>query len=105
MVVYVAPTNPLYPGDEQRLALSANEDTTQVFTTLPVNFQAGNCHNDEWNDNVLDNIRQCELTVTLKKGENRLTVGLVDAGVIVQKIVVYPLAMPLKESYLGPCGE
>ena len=105
VVVYVAPTNPLYPGDEQRLALTANEDATQVFTTLPENFQAGNCHNNEWNINVLDNIRQCKLTVTLKKGENRLRIGAVDAGVVVQKLVVYPLAKPLKESYLGPCGE
>ncbi len=105
VVVYVAPTNPLYPGDMQRLALTANGDVTQVFTTLPDNFQAGNCHNKEWNDNVLDNIRQCKLTVTLKKGENRLTVGAVDAGVVVQKLVVYPLAKPFKESYLGPWVE
>jgi len=103
--VYVAPTNPLYPGDEQRLALTANDGITEVFSTLPENFLAGNCWNAEWNNNVLENIRQCKLTVTLKKGENRLTVGAVDAGVVVQKIVVYPLAKPFKESYLGPCGE
>ena len=105
VVVYVAPTNPLYPGDAQRLALTVNEDETTVFTTLPDHFLAGNCHNAEWNNNVLDNIRQCKLTVTLKEGENRLTIGAVDAGVVVQKLVVYPLANPLKESYLGPCGE
>jgi hypothetical protein len=87
------------------LALTANDDTTQVFTTLPDNFQAGNCHNREWNENVLDNIRECKLTFTIKKGENRLTVGAVDAGVVVQKLVVHPLAKPFKECYLGPCGE
>ncbi len=105
VAVYVAPTNPLYPGDAQCLALSVNEEPVQVFSTLPDNFQAGNCHNPEWNENVLDNIRQCKLTVTLKKGENRLTIGAVDAGVVVQKLVVYPVAKPLKESYLGPSGE
>ena len=105
VTVYVSPTNPLYPGDEQRLALTANADETQVVTTLPKNFLAGNCWNAEWNQNVLDNIRQCKLVVTLKKGENRLTVGAVDAGVVVQKLVVYPLAKPVKLSYLGPCGE
>ena len=105
VIVYVAPTNPLYPGDAQRLALTVNGDETTVFTTLPEHFLAGNCYNAQWNNNVLDNIRQCKLTVTLKKGENRLTIGAVDAGVIVQKIVVYPPAMPLKDSYLGPCGE
>lgn len=105
VAVYVAPTNPLYPGDAQRLALTANDGETEVFSTLPKNFLAGNCWNAEWNQNVLDNIRQCKLTVTLKKGENRLTVGAVDAGVVVQKIVVYPLAKPFKESYLGPCGD
>ena len=103
--VYVAPSNPLYPGDEQRLALTANDGATEVFSTLPANFLAGNCWNAEWNNNVLDNIRVCKLTFTLKKGENRLTVGAVDAGVVVQKLVVYPLAKPFKESYLGPCSE
>ena len=105
VAVYVAPTNPLYPGDTQRLTLTANDGETQVFSTLPVNFLAGNCWNGEWNQNVLDNIRRCEVTVTLKKGENRLTVGAVDAGVVLQKLVVYPLATPFQESYLGPCGE
>ena len=105
VAVYVAPTNPLYPGDMQRLALTANDGETEVFSTLPKNFIAGNCWNAEWNQNVLDNIRQCNVTVTLKKGENRLTVGAVDAGVVVQKLVVYPLAKPFKESYLGPRGD
>jgi len=105
VAVYVAPTNPLYPGDAQRLALTANNGETEVFSTLPKHFLAGNCWNAEWNQNVLDNIRQCKVTVNLKKGENRLTVGAVDAGVVVQKIVVYPLAKPFKESYLGPCGD
>ena len=95
----------MYPGDRQRLALTANDGDTQVFTTLPDNFQAGNCHNREWNENVLDNIRECKLTFMLRKGENRLTVGAVDAGVIVQKLVIYPLAKPIRESYLGPWGE
>lgn len=105
VVLYVAPSNPLYPGDKQRLALTVNDGETQVFSTLPERFSAGNCWNKEWNDNVLDNIRQCKLTVTLKEGENRLVTGAVDAGVLLQKIVVYPLAKPLKTSYLGPCGE
>lgn len=105
VAVYVAPTNPLYPGDAQRLALTANNGVTEVFSTLPKHFLAGNCWNAEWNQNVLDNIRQCKVTVNLKKGENRLTIGAVDAGVVVQKLVVYPLAKPFKESYLGPCGE
>lgn len=105
VVLYVSPTNPLYPGDAQCLALSANGGEVQVFSTLPEGFIAGDCHNKEWNQNVLDNIRACERIVSLKKGENRLTVGAVDAGVVLQKVVVYPLAKPLKESYLGPCGE
>lgn len=105
VILYVAPSNPLYPGDKQRLALTANDGEAQVFSTLPERFLAGNCWNREWNDNVLDNIRQCKLTVTLKEGENRLIVGAADAGVVLQKIVVYPLAKPLKPSYLGPGGE
>ena len=88
-----------------RLALSANGEAAEVFTTLPEGFIAGDCHNPQWNENVLDNIRACDLTVTLKKGENRLTIGAVDAGVVVQKLIVYPLTKPFKESYLGPSGE
>ena len=105
VIVYVSPTNPLYPGDAQRLALTVNDGETTVFTTLPDNFLAGNCYNAQWNTNVLDNIRLCRLNVALQEGKNRLTVGAVDAGVIVQKLVIYPTSIPIKPSYLGPCGE
>lgn len=101
-VVYVSPTNPLYPGDAQRLAVTANDGETQVFSTLPDGFIAGNCWNAQWNDNVLNNIRECKINLTLKAGENRLVIGAVDAGVVVQKIVVYPADKPPKKSYLGP---
>ena len=103
--MYVSPTNPLYPGDAQRLALTVNDGETTVFTTLPDNFLAGNCYNAQWNTNVLDNIRLCRLNVALQEGKNRLTVGAVDAGVIVQKLVIYPTSIPIKPSYLGPCEE
>ena len=70
-----------------------------------VELLAGNCYNAQWNTNVLDNIRLCRLHVALQEGKNRLTVGAVDAGVIVQKLVIYPASIPIKPSYLGPCGE
>lgn len=100
--VYVSPTNPLYPGDEQRLALSVNGKKAEVFSTLPEGFLAGNCWNAQWNDNVLDNIRICKRTVKLAKGENVVTLGAVDAGVLVQKLVLHPVEVAIPKSYLGP---
>jgi len=54
-----------------------------------------------WNDAVSNNIRIYETKIKINKiGENILNIGTIDAGIIIQKIVVD--TGNLKETYLGP---
>lgn len=98
--IYVSPTNPLYPGDAQQIAVWVNEGEPEIRTTLPEGFEAGNCHNPQWNENVLEQIRMLRLNPELKEGENRIHIGAVDAGVILQRMVVVAPGEALPESYL-----
>ncbi len=99
--LYISPGNPRYPGDAQRIAVGT-EQQMQVITTLPDGFDAGNCHNPQWNRNVLDNIRECTVTLPLLKGRNRIYVAAVDAGVMLQRMVLCAPGKTVPESYLGP---
>ena len=99
--LYISPSNPLYPGDAQRIAIGT-EGKMQVITTLPEGFDAGNCHNPQWNKNVLDNIRECQVSLSLVKGKNRIHVAAVDAGVMLQRMVLCAPGEGVPQSYLGP---
>ncbi len=101
LTLHVSPTNPRFPGDPQRIAVGVSEKM-QVISTLPAGFDAGNCHNPQWNENVLDNIRKIDVKLHLSEGINRIHVAAVDAGVMLQRMV---LCAPMEEvpvSYLGP---
>lgn len=102
--LYISPTNPRYPGDEQRIAIGTSL-TMQVLSTLPEGFDAGNCHNPQWNQNVLDNIRECRVRIKLANGLNRIHVAAVDAGVMLQRLVICAPGGNVPASYLGPIEE
>ncbi len=99
--LYISPTNPLYPGDAQRIAIGTAV-LMQVLSTLPEGFDAGNCHNPQWNQNVLDNIRKCHVHLPLVEGINRIRVAAVDAGVMLQRMVICAPGEKVPVSYLGP---
>lgn len=100
-ILYISPTNPLYPGDAQRIGIGTTE-RMQIITTLPEGFEAGNCHNPQWNRNVLDNIRECRVQIVLSAGVNEIHIAAVDAGVMLQRIVICAPNENVPLSYLGP---
>ncbi|MCD7726711.1 MAG: glycosyl hydrolase 115 family protein [Clostridiales bacterium] len=97
--LWVAPSNPLYPGDKQRIGIACGDHVT-VVSTLPDGFDAGNCHNAQWNQGVLDNGRYCEVAFPLREGGNQMKIVSVDAGVVLQSIVIYKEEYGIQPSYL-----
>jgi hypothetical protein len=49
---------------------------------------------------VLDNIRVSKASLPLTAGVNEITIGALEAGLVLEKLVIYTKAPP--ESYLGP---
>ncbi len=99
--VYLAPSNHL-DGDkvELRYAVCVDDGECAVVNALPKGFAAGNCYEWQWCRAVELNAHICESKATLAAGKHMLKFYGIDAGLILQKIVVYRGELP--ESYLGP---
>jgi hypothetical protein len=95
-----SPSLNFVPGRGVRYAISFDDETPQTVEILSKEFDARN-GNREWEESV----RSVSRTITSKHevkeaGWHTLKIRMVDAGVVMQKIVVDTGG--LKPSYLGP---
>jgi hypothetical protein len=96
----LAPTLNFVPGRGLRYAVSFDDETPQMVTLVPPNYNARNGNRD-WEKSVEDNARYGHTTHTLaKSGYHTLKFWMVDPGVVLQKLVVN--LGGVKPSYLGP---
>lgn len=101
MEFYFVPRNPVYEGNRMRCMYAVNDTSKQTICEISESFYT-EWYNDEWNKGVMNNSRIVSSTVSLKKGENKLTVYAGEPGVILEKIVLYQKDTTLPKSYLGP---
>ena len=96
----VGPTLNFIPGRALRYAVSFDDESPQVVTIVPANFNAQNGNRD-WEESVKDNCRHVKSTeVIAAPGYHTLKIWMVDPAVAVEKIVVNTGGA--KPSYLGP---
>lgn len=99
--VWTTPTNALQNNQPLRFAISANGKGDQVVTTVPVDFVP--FHTDpRWCEGVLDNIRKTKVALTFDKGVQELTIGALEAGLILERILIHKNGNEPRPSYLGP---
>jgi len=98
---YLAPSNNL-DGDkvELRYALQADAAEPMVVNALPKGYIAGDYWEPQWCRAVIINAHINESKCKLAAGTHKLRFYGIDAGVVLQKIVIYRGELP--QSYLGP---
>jgi len=97
---YCSPVLNFIPGRAIRYAVAFDDETPQVVTLVPGDYNARNGNRD-WEKTVSDNFRNGISKHTLTtKGPHVLKIWMVDPGVVLQKIVVD--LGGVKPSYLGP---
>jgi len=99
--IYLAPSNHL-DGDrvELRYGLRVDDKEDIIVNALPEGFVAGDCYEPKWCHAVEINAHICESEFELAVGKHRVRFYGIDAGLVLQKLVVYRGKLP--ESYLGP---
>ncbi len=99
--VYLAPSNHL-DGDkvELRYAIGVDNQEAVVVNALPEGYVAGDCYEPQWCRAVELNAHICKSPVHLTEGKHTLRFYGIDAGLLLQKLVIYRGELP--ESYLGP---
>ncbi len=99
--VYLAPSNHL-DGDkvELRYAVQVDDGEATVVNALPKGYIAGDCFEWQWSRAVERNAHIKESRAALTAGAHKLRFYGIDAGLVLQKIVIYRGELPA--SYLGP---
>ncbi len=100
VVAVTSPVLNFMPDRGIRYAVSFDDETPQIITLVPNNYNAQNGNRD-WENAVENNSRVATSTHVLDKpGYHTLKFWMVDPGVVLQKIIVN--CGGLKPSYLGP---
>jgi hypothetical protein len=96
-----APTNNLAGDRSMRYAVSLDGNAPVEADTLTKDFTVGTGHGKRnWSEGVLKNAHYAETALNLTKGLHEITVYPVDAGIVLQKFVLYQGELP--ESFFGP---
>jgi hypothetical protein len=98
----LAPTLNFMPGRPLQVAVSIDDETPQVVTVVPAQYDAQNGNRD-WEASVRNNARTVTTTHAVERaGPHVLKIWMVDPGVVVQKIVVDTESSARAPTYLGP---
>ncbi len=100
LTAYTAPTNNMEKLSRLRYAVSFGNEEPTIKDSLHPEFIAGDHMNWHWSDGVLNNIRTSTTNHELTKGVHTLRFYGIDAGLVLQKLVLSK--EPLPKSYFGP---
>jgi len=99
--IWTTPTNPLRNNSPIRFTINAKGNVAQVITSVPADFVP--FHTDaRWCEGVLDNIRKTRVELNFEAGVQEIVIGALEAGLILEKVLIYRKGDELKKSYLGP---
>ncbi|MCL2277333.1 MAG: glycosyl hydrolase 115 family protein [Treponema sp.] len=99
--VWTTPSNSVRDKRPLRFMLTSSGKTL-IITTVPAEFKAGNPQHKDWCQGVLDNIRVTKASLTFGKGVQEISIGAMEAGFILERILIYKKDFAPLESYLGP---
>lgn len=100
LTTYTAPTNNLSVDSRLRYAVSFDGADPVIADALPVGFKAGDIFNAAWSNAVMENVHKTTTVHTLTKGVHTLRFYGLDAGLVLQKLVLSK--GDLAPSYFGP---
>jgi len=99
--IWTAPSNPLQNKRPLRFTL-ASQGAGQIITAVPADFMAGSHSDKRWNDGALNQIRISKAPLTFEKGVREIEIGALEAGLVLERVLVYRTGREPLESYLGP---
>jgi len=98
---WTTPVNSIQNKRPLRCRLESSNGEKRIIVTVPDDFHAGNPSDERWCQGVLDNIRINKTSFKFEKGIQEITVSALEAGLVLERIVIYPKDNPPLKSYLG----
>jgi hypothetical protein len=98
----VAPTNSVVNKQSVNVALQVNDGEAQKVELVAADTRAGESGDPRWGMGVLNQERRISVPVTLEKGINTLGIGAMEAGTVLQRVILYNKKAKKPENYMGP---
>jgi len=99
--VWTTPTNSVQNKRPLRFALSSPNEQ-KIITAVAADFNAGSPSCKKWGTGVLDQIRVCKASLLFEKGVREILIGALEAGLVLERVLVYTENKAPLKSYLGP---
>lgn len=100
--LHTSPANPLVYGEMLTVGLSCNQEAVTELIITDESYKGGDNACATWEHAMLIQEHISTKKITLKKGENRITLYPREAGLVLERLVIYPTEEPIEASYLGP---
>lgn len=99
--LYTSPANPLIYGGKLSVEVSVNEGVGKLVEFTKAGYKGGEPGCIPWEQAVLNQEHVGSTEISLKKGLNKITVFAREAGMVLERLVVYPKDIERAVSYLG----
>lgn len=100
--IFTAPVNPLVNHGSVNLLVAAGEEKAVRAEILPSDYRAGECGDSRWCNAALDQEHRTGVTLSFGKGVQELVIGALEAGTVLEKILICKKGTYVAPSYLGP---
>lgn len=100
--IFTAPSNPLVNHRSVNLLVAGGEEKAVRAEILPADYRAGECGDGRWCNAALNQEHRTCVTLSFGKGVQELVIGALEAGTVLEKILIYRKGTSVPASYLGP---
>jgi len=100
--IWTTPVNSIMNKRPLRFMLSDAKKNDFIITSVSSELKAGSPSYSPWCQGVLDNIRINSVSLSFEKGVQEIKISALEAGLILEKIIIYRNVKKPLESYLGP---
>ncbi|MCM1568947.1 MAG: glycosyl hydrolase 115 family protein [Roseburia sp.] len=100
--LWSSPVNSVQNRRPLNVAVGVGGGQARKLEILSENYQGGDYNDARWCKGVLDQIRITDTVFDFEEGVQHLTIGALEAGLVLERILIYPEDRKLKPSYLGP---
>lgn len=100
--LHASPANPLNYGGQLRMGVAVNQGEIRQVSFTGTDYRGGDHTCPGWCEAVLNQEHTAELSAELGEGANRITVYGGDAGLVLERLVLWAAGKEQKPSYLGP---
>ena len=100
--LWSSPVNSLQNRRPLHVAVAANDGPVKLLEVLSETYRGGENSDGTWCRGVIEQIRKTTTTLCFEEGTQSITVGALEAGYVLEKILLYKKDTPCKTSFLGP---